>query len=67
MKLFGPKVMDGIKGEPGEVLKVMGELVIACGLDAVRISEVQPSGKTRMSAHEWARGRGTAVGDRYGE
>ena len=67
VKLFGPKVMDGIKGEPGEVLKVMGELVIACGIDAVRISEVQPSGKTRMSAHEWARGRGTAVGDRYGE
>lgn len=67
VKLFGPKVMDGIKGEPGEVLKVMGELVIACGLDAVRISDVQPSGKTRMSAHEWARGRGTAVGDRYGE
>ena len=66
VKLFGPKVMDGIMGEPGEVLKVMGELVIACGLDAVRISEVQPSGKTRMSAHEWARGRGTAVGDMYG-
>ena len=67
VKLFGPKVMDGINGEPGEVLKVMGELVIACGLDAVRITEVQPSGKNRMSAHEWARGRGTAVGDRYGE
>jgi methionyl-tRNA formyltransferase len=66
VKLFGPKVMDGIKGEPGEVLKVMGELVIACGLDAVRISEVQPSGKKRMSAHEWARGRGPAIGDRYG-
>jgi len=67
VKLFEPKVMDGIKGEPGEVLKVTGELVIACGLDALRINEVQPSGKTRMSAHEWARGRGTSVGDRYGE
>ena len=67
VKLFEPKVMDGIKGEPGEVLKVTGELVIACGLDALRINEVQPAGKTRMSAHEWARGRGTAVGDRYGE
>jgi methionyl-tRNA formyltransferase len=66
VKLFGPKVMDGIKGKPGEVLKVTGELVIACGVDALRISEVQPSGKTRMSAHEWARGRGTAVGDVYG-
>ena len=66
VKLFGPKVMDGIKGEPGEVLKIMGELVIACGLDALRIAEVQPAGKKRMSAHEWARGRGPAVGDRCG-
>jgi methionyl-tRNA formyltransferase len=67
VKLFEPKVMDGIKGEPGEVLKTTGELVIACGVDGLRINEVQPAGKTRMSAHEWARGRGTAVGDRYGE
>jgi methionyl-tRNA formyltransferase len=66
VKLFGPKVMDGIEGEPGEVLKVMGELVVACKLDALRIAEVQPSGKKRMSAHEWARGRGPAVGDKYG-
>jgi len=64
--LFGPKVMDGIKGKPGEVLKTTGELVIACGSDAIRISGVQPSGKARMSANDWARGRGTAVGDRYG-
>jgi len=67
VKLFEPKVMDGIKGEPGEVLKATGELVIACGVDGLRINEVQPAGKTRMSAHEWARGRGTSVGDRYGE
>ena len=66
VKLFGPRTMDGIKGKPGEVLKVTGELVIACGRDALRISEVQPSGKKRMSAHEWARGRGTKVGDTYG-
>jgi len=66
VKMFGPKVMDGIKGKPGEVLKTTGELVIACGLDAIRISGVQPSGKARMSANDWARGRGTAVGERYG-
>ncbi len=66
VKLFGPKAMDGIKGQPGEVLKTTGELVIACGVDALRISEVQPSGKSRMSAQEWVRGRGTAVGDIYG-
>ncbi len=66
VKMFGPKVMDGIKGKPGEVLKTTGELMIACGNDAIRISHVQPSGKSRMSAHDWARGRGTVVGDRYG-
>ena len=66
VKMFGPKVMDGIKGAPGEVLKITGELVIACGLDALRIAEVQPEGKSRMPAHDWVRGRGTAVSDRYG-
>jgi methionyl-tRNA formyltransferase len=66
VKMFGPKVMDGIHGKPGEVLKTTGELVVACGTDALRIAEVQPSGKSRMTGHEWARGRGTAVGERYG-
>ena len=66
VKLFAPKVMDGITGDPGEVLKTTGELVIACGVDAIRINEVQPAGKSRMSVHDWVRGRGTAVGDRYG-
>jgi methionyl-tRNA formyltransferase len=66
VKMFGPKAMDGIKGEPGEILKTTGELVIACGIDALRIAEVQPAGKSRMSAQEWVRGRGTKVGDRYG-
>jgi len=66
VKMFGPKLMDGIKGEPGEVLKTMGELVIACGIDALRIAEVQPSGKSRMPSEEWTRGRGIAVGDKFG-
>jgi methionyl-tRNA formyltransferase len=66
VKLFGPKLMDGIKGHPGEVLKTTGELVIACGIDALRIAEVQPSGKRRMPAQEWTRGRGTVVGEKFG-
>jgi methionyl-tRNA formyltransferase len=66
VKMFGPKLMDGIMGEPGEVLKTTGELIIACGTDALRIAEVQPSGKKRMPAHEWTRGRGVAVGERFG-
>jgi len=66
VKLFGPKVIDGIKGKPGEVVDATGDLTIACGVDALRITGVQPSGKSRMTAHEWVRGRGTAVGERFG-
>jgi len=66
VKMFGPKVVGDIKGAPGEVLSATGELVIACGIDAIRISGVQPEGKSRMSAHEWMRGRGAAVGEWYG-
>ncbi|MEO8579488.1 MAG: methionyl-tRNA formyltransferase [Gemmatimonadales bacterium] len=66
VKLFGPKVMDGIKGKPGEVMTTTGDLVIACGLDGIRVSGVQPAGKSRMTAHEWAHGRGTVAGDTFG-
>jgi methionyl-tRNA formyltransferase len=66
VKLFGPKVIDGINGKPGEVVDATGDLTIACGVDALRVTGVQPSGKSRMSAHEWVRGRGTAVGERFG-
>ena len=66
VKLFGPKVIDGIKGKPGEVVDATGDLTIACGVDALRVTGVQPSGKSRMTAHEWVRGRGTAVGERFG-
>ena len=67
VKLFDPKVMDGIKGKPGEVLKAKAELIVACGIDALRIDEVQPAGKSRMAADEWTRGRGAEVGDIWGE
>lgn len=66
IKMFGPRVLDGIKGKPGEVMRVTGELIVACGTDALRITDVQPTGKKRMAAHDWARGRGAKVGDRYG-
>ena len=59
--------MDGIKGKPGEVMTTTGDLVIACGLDGIRVSGVQPAGKSRMTAHEWAHGRGTVAGDTFGE
>lgn len=66
IKMFGPRVLDGIKGKPGEVMKVTGELIVACGTDGLRITDVQPTGKKRMPAHDWARGRGAKISDRLG-
>ena len=62
----GNEVLDVVTESIAELLAGTDQEVIACGLDALRIAEVQPSGKKRMSAHEWALGRGPAVGDRWG-
>jgi methionyl-tRNA formyltransferase len=65
VKLFAPRV-EKASGTPGEVLAVDEELgpLIAAGAGAVRIGQVQPAGKRRMSAGEWVRGRGVKVGER---
>lgn len=65
VKLFGPKV-EHAAGEPGVVLAVDEEtgVLVAAGDEAIRIASVQPAGRRRMSAGEWIRGRGVAVGAR---
>lgn len=67
VKLFGARLVAGTaKIEPGEVAAIDAEgLVIACGEGAVRILNVQPAGKKRMSPDEWLHGRGIAVGQRF--
>jgi methionyl-tRNA formyltransferase len=68
VKLFRPKVVNETGGFPGEVIEAAdGGVLIACGLGAVRVGEVQPPGKRRMPAGDWVRGRGVAVGDRFGD
>jgi len=62
IKLFGAKVIADAAGRPGEVLATFDQLMIACGTGAVAIQEVQPAGKRRMTATEWHRGRGIAIG-----
>jgi len=66
IKLFGPRPIEQRKGAAGEVIEVTPEFIVACGKDTIRISDVQPSGKSRMTAAEWARGRGVSVGDILG-
>ena len=71
VKLFGAFETEeagdegGVKS--GQVLSIDdGGMLVACGDGAVRVFAVQPSGKRRMSAAEWLRGRGIATGDRLG-
>ena len=64
VKLFRAEVAAA-RGEPGTVLTADGGLLIATGQGAVDVEEVQPAGKERMSAADWVRGRGAAVGRRF--
>lgn len=66
VKLFQPRV-EIREGTPGTVLEVEPEVgvLIATGEQALRVREVQPAGKRRMSAGEWIRGRGLSEGDRF--
>jgi methionyl-tRNA formyltransferase len=73
VKLFGPRVvsLDGILQhqvipEPGDVISVIDGMVVMCADSAVRIQDVQPSGRGRMRSAEWGRGRGVSVGDKCG-
>ena len=58
-----------VEGEPapGTVLTVDREgVVVACGEGAVRLTEVQPAGKPRMAAADFANGARIEVGERFG-
>ncbi|MEO8336902.1 MAG: methionyl-tRNA formyltransferase [bacterium] len=67
VKLYGARVAPrGTMHAPGDVIKVdSAGLLVACGAGAVRIATVQPSGKTRLTAEQWANGRGIAAADTF--
>lgn len=68
IKLFGARLAPRPESaEPGTVLGVRDDgMVVACGEGAVRVQQVQPTGKKRMPAGDWHRGRGIAEGQRFG-
>ena len=67
VKLFGARLAPRPESaKPGTVLAVQDDgMVVACAEGAVRIAQVQPTGKKRMAAIEWHRGRGVAEGQRF--
>ncbi len=72
LKLFGALATEegGDEGSTmaGQVLEIDGTgMLVACGDGAVRVLQVQAPGKRRISALEFARGRGIAVGDVLGD
>ena len=69
VKLFGARRTDEDRvGDPGTVIDLDDRgMTVACGhRTAVRIREVQPAGKKRITATAWGRGRGVALGDVLG-
>jgi methionyl-tRNA formyltransferase len=63
VKLLSSRVAQG-SGLPGTVVS---DLTIACGQDAVEITEVQPEGKPRMSTQAYLRGARIAPGILLGD
>jgi methionyl-tRNA formyltransferase len=66
VKLFGARLAPRtVDRPPGEVVTIDADgLTVACGVGAVRIANVHPSGKRRITPAEWANGRGIAIGER---
>lgn len=71
LKLWRARVADGAGRAPGTPPGTVVSLdaagpVVATGVGALRLVEVQAAGKRRMQAAEWARGARLAVGERLG-
>jgi len=64
VKLFGAHVVEE-RGSPGAVRSTDDGLLITAASGAVRVDEVQPAGKPRMTAADWVRGRGVRAGQRF--
>ena len=67
LKLHRAEVAEG-SGAPGEVTAAdpKSGLVVAAGTGALRLLEVQPSGKRKMDGAAFVRGHQVAVGERLG-
>jgi methionyl-tRNA formyltransferase len=60
LKVFSATPVD-LSGQPGEILRSQGQLVIAAGKRALSLGDVQLEGKRRMSAAEFLRGHASLL------
>lgn len=52
---------DVVDLDPGQVALQQARVLIGCGRGALEVTDVQPAGKTAMSAADWLRGAGPDV------
>ena len=67
VKLFGAGVLPHTNHAPGKVVEIEEQgMIVACGDGAVRITQIQPAGRGRMTPVELERGRGLKAGEKLG-
>ena len=67
LKLFGARVLPHTNHAPGKIVAIEEQgMIVACADGAVRITQLQPAGRGRMSPVELGRGRGIEGGERLG-
>lgn len=64
LKIWRSRVVNG-SGQPGSVLDVREDIVVACGERALAVSELQRAGGRRQPAAEYLRGHALAPGARF--
>jgi len=53
---------DGVHGEPGTIIAREADgIIVACGTGTVKITELQPEGKKRMSMRDFLQGAGATI------
>jgi methionyl-tRNA formyltransferase len=64
VKIWRARIVEE-RGDPGEVLRADDEIVVACGENALAVSELQRAGGRRLSAKEFLRGHPLRPGVRF--
>ncbi len=65
VKVYKTEVLTK-SGEAGTVLDADNGLTVACGENAIRITELQPEGSKRMTAKQYLQGKKIAIGQKIG-
>lgn len=68
IKIFPPvEIVEYEESDPGKIIDMDSNgILVACGKDALRISEIQPSGRRRMLVPAYVAGKELKVGDVLG-